>query len=88
MTGVEANIIRERLGDNPGFRKTEKSAGQLEMPGGRNTLLSVHTNYLKKRNMNAETITKLWGAEGIGQVSGKWNYLRWRLFIPIFFKAL
>lgn len=53
--------------------------GKLILPKDLGPLLPQHISYLKTRKLDPDTLTRLWGVQGIGTAPK----LSWRLFIPI-----
>lgn len=60
-------------------RKEVALRGKLVIPSGVGELLRQHRNYLKKRTIDPEYATKVWGIKGIGIAPR----LPWRLWLPI-----
>jgi len=56
-----------------------KSYGVLQKPKDVKPMEEVHREYLRNRNLNPESIERLWNVQGIGLS----HQYKWRLFIPI-----
>ena len=76
--------IRQKLDNMPVMAPVARKKGRLELPSCAATLLPGHKAYLMHRGMKTAEVTLKWSIKGIGQANGKWRYLRWRLFIPIY----
>lgn len=81
-TGKTPAFIRsllDGLNDGIDFKDPEEKRGTLILPKGIGELLPAHQRYLKKRNFNFRSLSRLWGVKGLGIHAT----LPWRLFIPI-----
>lgn len=61
-------------------RTKELHTGKLVIPDGVVSLLPAHRHYLKKRRIDPDEASALWGLKGIGIMN---QHLKWRVFIPI-----
>jgi hypothetical protein len=71
-----ADLPREHQHDPP-------KRGRLVIPTGVEPLKKAHTAYLRRRGLDQEEMTRLWGLQGIG-IHPK---MSWRIFIPFIFQG-
>lgn len=61
----------------------KEGEGAYRAPRGLSGLLQAHRRYLRSRGFNPEELERLWRIQAIG-LGGR---LRWRIFIPIYYKG-
>jgi len=83
LTGKNSLAMRKAVDDAALVAAPTRHTGRLVLPTGRGPLLGGHCTYLARRGYYAGSVAALWGVQGIGQASGQWRHLRWRLFIPV-----
>lgn len=84
-SGVGFGKIKPYIEELPREAGLEKVArGNLTIPKGVGPLLKPHRRYLEGRGFDPDELVRLWGIGGIGQTAPK---LRWRLYIPIYYRG-
>ena len=79
ITGISVKDI-EKVLKGVKTRKLEKTkkTGTLKLPDGIDELGNAHKLYLRKRGLNPDEISRIWGVKGIG-IAAKYP---WSLFVP------
>lgn len=83
----DASDVRQILDDlqlRRGPTTKRPTKGRLVRPVGLAPLGRAHIAYLRRRALNPNTASQLWGAQGIGLAAR----LRWRLYIPIYYHGV
>lgn len=83
LTGRTRASMRERVDGARRQAPTVRKVGRLAVPACVGPLGPAHHAYLVGRGLDVAQAVDEWGAGGIGQATGKWRHLRWRIYIPI-----